>query len=425
VTSTFETYRDRLDSHRAALRSGLTDADVVAAIRDLDDAVADVDGSGFSPTPLTSQPDLAAALGVDADLWVKDETGNVSGSHKGRHLFGVALGHELARRAGETVDGRYAIASCGNAALAAAVVARAVDRPLDVFVPTWANPAVTDRIENLGATVVRSPRAQGVPGDPSHHALVAAIASGAVGFSVQGSETPTTIDGCRTMAYEIVDQLRAVSDTGADAPVRIDRLFVQVGGGALATALVTGLAAAPGLAALPRVHAVQPRGNHPLVRAWDRLVAELLDRDEPTSNPERAAAAGELGPADAEAARRLVARLSKHPERYMAPWPTEPVSYATGILDDVTYDWIPIVEATLQSGSFPIVAEEVDLEAAHRLGRARTGIDVCPTGTAGLGGLMGSLRDGSMIIESGERIVLIFSGRTRPGDPVPGDSPGP
>ena len=416
MTSTFETYRDRLDSHRRALRAGLTDDEVVAVIRELDAAVTSVDGVGFAPTTAAPQPALAEALGLDAELWVKDETGNVSGSHKGRHLLGVALGHELAQRAGESIDGRYAIASCGNAALAASVVARAVDRPLDVFVPTWANETITDWIETLGGNVVRSPRQEGVAGDPSHHALVAAIADGAVGFSVQGSETPTTIDGGRTIAYEIVDQIRAADGAGT---ARIDRFFVQVGGGALATALVTGLAASPGLVALPIIHAVQPRGNHPLVRAWDRLVGELLDQDQPSSNPKRAEAAAELGRADDETARQVVARLTEDVDHYMAPWPIEPVSYATGILDDVTYDWIPIIEATIRTGGFPIVAEEDDLKLAHRHARAHTGIDVCPTGASGLGGLVGSLRDGSVVVEPGERVVVIFSGRTRPGDPIP------
>ena len=91
---------------------------MVAVIRELDEAVSGVDGVGFARTPSAPRPALAEALGVDAELWVKDETGNVSGSHKGRHLFGVALGHELARRVGDSTDGRYAIASCGNAALA-------------------------------------------------------------------------------------------------------------------------------------------------------------------------------------------------------------------------------------------------------------------------------------------------------------------
>ena len=421
MTSTFEIHRRRLDAYRAALDAGLSDDDVVDAIRQLDAAVESVDGVGFEVTPLSVQPGLAEAVGIDAELWVKDETGNVSGSHKGRHLFGVALGHELARRAGDAVDGRYAIASCGNAALAASVVARAVDQPLDVFVPTWANPAVTDLIEELGATVVRSPRQEGVPGDPSHHALVEALQGGGIGFSVQGTETPTTIDGARTIAYEIVDQL---GDHDGSKPVRIDRVFVQVGGGALATALVTGLAADTDLVSLPVVHAVQPRGNHPLVRAWDRLVAEILGRDEPASNPDRAAAAADLGVVDGETARQIVVRLAENAGRYMEPWPAEPVSYATGILDDVTYDWIPIVEATIRTAGFPLVAEEDDLIEAHRLGRIHTGIDVCPTGASGLGGMVGALRDGSLVVESGERVVVLFSGRTRPGDPTPDSSEG-
>ena len=37
------------------------------------------------------QPALAAALGLATTLWVKDETRNVSGSHKARHLMGVML----------------------------------------------------------------------------------------------------------------------------------------------------------------------------------------------------------------------------------------------------------------------------------------------------------------------------------------------
>ena len=51
------------------------------------------------------------------ELWVKDETTNVSGSHKGRHLFGVAVREALA----PSGEGPWAIASCGNAALAASV----------------------------------------------------------------------------------------------------------------------------------------------------------------------------------------------------------------------------------------------------------------------------------------------------------------
>ena len=87
---------------------------------------------------------------------MKDETGNVSGSHKARHLFGVLLYLEVAERLGlaDPRAAELAIASCGNAALAAAVVAAAGGRALRVFVPRRRRPVVLERLEELGARVV-------------------------------------------------------------------------------------------------------------------------------------------------------------------------------------------------------------------------------------------------------------------------------
>ena len=101
-----------------------------ALVRELDAAVAEVDGHGFVVTPYLNVPALAQSLGLAADgLWLKDETTHVAGSHKARHLFGLALTLAVAARTKVTDDEDaqrpLAIASCGNAALAAAVVARA------------------------------------------------------------------------------------------------------------------------------------------------------------------------------------------------------------------------------------------------------------------------------------------------------------
>ena len=127
MTSTFAIHADRLDVVAAAEAVGVSRDTVLAAIDRLDAAVIAIDGTGFEPTPFGPQSRLANALDLQgAELWVKDETGNVSGSHKGRHLFGVALGMALA---GDAPD-RLAIASCGNAAFAASVIAGAIERPL-------------------------------------------------------------------------------------------------------------------------------------------------------------------------------------------------------------------------------------------------------------------------------------------------------
>ena len=119
--------------------------------------------------PLGEQPDLAQAIGFGGKLWVKNETGNVSGSHKARHLMGVMLYLRVIAAARLSVgDGlahrRLAIASCGNAALAAAVIARAADWPLDVFIPPDASAAVVGRLKELGAKIAVCARQGGEAG---------------------------------------------------------------------------------------------------------------------------------------------------------------------------------------------------------------------------------------------------------------------
>ncbi|MFZ2490223.1 MAG: hypothetical protein WA208_01940, partial [Thermoanaerobaculia bacterium] len=111
----FVRYRALLHSHATAMSRGMSDEQFVALVRRLDAAVAAVDGTGFIETPLIPLP----MRGPELTLLVKDETGNVSGSHKGRHLFGLLLWLEVARATGMLDDRplRLAIASCGNAAL--------------------------------------------------------------------------------------------------------------------------------------------------------------------------------------------------------------------------------------------------------------------------------------------------------------------
>jgi len=406
--STFEHHLDLLDLGRVAERD-----QVLNAIRQLDERVNTVDGVGFGATPFRRHDALAAAVGLTdgVELWVKDETGNVSGSHKARHLFGVAVREALA----PSGDGSWAIASCGNAALGASVIAAAARHDLDVFVPEWADDGVVATMADLGAAVNRVARQESELGDPAYHAMVGAIAAGATAFSCQGSDTPAAIDGGRTLAFEMVETLAAHDHP---TPPRLDRLFVQVGGGALGTAVVTGLARSD-LPRLPVVHAVQPAGNHPLVVAWDTIAEELLGRVPEPTIAGRLAAAAEIGPVADDTCRGLVQRMQAEPRRYMRPWPTEPSSYATGILDDVTYDWIPLIEAMLRTAGAPVVPSEDDFRAAHRVGHETTAIPVCPTGASGLGGLMALHTAVPGHIGSGERVAVLFTGRQRAGDPTP------
>ena len=403
----FVRYREGLWSWALARARGVPDRELVAWIESLDRAVAAVDGRGFRVTPFGPAPFVARIGGAPNRLWVKDETGNVAGSHKGRHLFGLALVLEVLERTGATTraesDARgLAIASCGNAALAAAVIARAAGRPLRVFIPEDADRRVVARLEALGAAIEVCRRQPGVAGDPCVHAFRRAVAAGALPFCCQGSENGLTIEGGRTIAWEMAESLKA-------AGVRLDRLFVQVGGGALASATLQGLRVAVRegwLAELPRFHAVQTAGGAPLRRAWERLRDHL---GVPAGDD--AAAAVALRALDAEVRARGLAYARAHRAEFMWPWEPAPASVAHGILDDETYDWAEILGGTLESGGLPVVAPEARVREAHTRVREATAIRADATGTAGLAGLLTLAAKGA--VPARDRIGVLVTGVER------------
>ncbi len=376
-TDPFLRYRAWLSPYRLARSSGLTDSAWGDLVGGLDDALIAGDGRGFRLTPMADRRSLAAALGLSGSLWVKDETQNVAGSHKARHLMGVMLYLrvlEAARLpAGENLRARrLAIASCGNAALAAAVVARAADWPLDVFIPPDADVSVKARLKELGAQITICDRRSGEVGDPCYLRFREAVAAGAIPFGVQGTDNGLAIEGGRTLAFEMAEEFRRVGAVP-------DALFVQVGGGALASALAQGLAIARTnglLPSLPKLIAVQTAGCAPLARAWDRLSGVNLDA------------------------------AAKTRSQFMWAWETTPSSLAHGILDDETYDWWAIAEGMRASGGSTVVVDEAQIAAAHNAGRTHTDIHASATGTAGLAGVIARP-------EAGRQIAVIFSGAER------------
>jgi threonine synthase len=389
-TEPFVRYRELSRSYHLALAYGMPDAGYVDLVERLDKDVATVDGRGFTETRFAPATGLASSLGVRPDgVWVKDETRNVSGSHKARHLMGVMIHLRVADELGLTGQEadipELAIASCGNAALAAAVVARAAGRSLRVLVPTSADPAIVALLAALGAIVQVCPREAGVPGDPTYHALQRAIAGGAIPFTCQGNENGLAIEGGQTLGYEMAGELQRTGTA-------LDRVFVQVGGGALASAVIAALEEAHALgvvARLPRIHAVQTRGGHPLERAH-RLMVERFGSS----------------PTEAE-----FEYVSRHRAEFMWPWEDEPRSVAHGILDDETYDWLAVVRGMIRTGGYPVVVGEERLRQANELARATTHIDVDHTGTSGLAGLM-ELRDRGDVGPD-EQVAVLFTGLRR------------
>jgi threonine synthase len=334
----FIRYRTFTHAWHTAQAIGMTDDELVSLIH--------ID---FRETPFEQR----------GGFWVKDETGNLAGSHKSRHLMGLMLWLLVAERIDTSIaEAHLAIASCGNAALAAATIARAYGRALDVFVPQDADEDVLVRIEALGAQVTRCAREPGMKGDPAYLRFRDAVARGALPFTCQGNENGLVIEGGMTLGWELASQL-------AQRGMALDDLFIQVGGGALASATIAALEEAESLgvlARMPRIHAVQTLAS-PLRRAYERVLERGLDE------------------------------AIAHRSEFMWPWETPPRSIATGILDDETYDWAAVLRGVISTGGSVITVREDELREAQRVAGER----VSATGAAGLAGAMSARCEGGAV----------------------------
>jgi len=374
----FVAHDHRLAWAAIAAVHGMSHDQRIELVGSLDEAIRRVDGVGFVTTPFERSSVLSERLGFAADggVWAKDETRGVGGSQKARHLFSILLhlrAMEVLGLSGERP--RLAIASCGNAALAAATLARAAEWPIDVYVPTWMSNGFGDRLDALGATTHRCERrVDDPPGDPAMLRFREAVDAGAVPFTVQGPENALSLDGGRTIGWEIADQTIA-----SDGPGRLGAMFVQVGGGAFAACLGAGLVES-GVSA-PLI-AVQTEGCAP----FDRALAASTGVDAP----------------------------GRRWSEIMVPW-QDPHSLADGILDDETYDWIGVLGAVRRTGGGSVVASEANVIEAHRLAH-EAGFDASPTGASGLAGLLhtgGADGTAGGRFAPTERVGLVISGVTR------------
>src|SRR5205823_5180059 len=260
----------------------------------------------------------------------------------------------------------------GNAAIAAATIARAAHRALEVFIPAAADPGVVEELENLGAYVTPCKRAENGGGDPAYLQFRKAVDAGALPFTCQGNENGLAIEGGATLGWEIVAQLR-------EAGAALDRIVIQVGGGALASAVIAAFDDVHDLGLidrLPRFDTVQTSSAHPLKRAYERVVAR----------------------GDLEYARR-------HRSEFMWPWESEPRSVAGGILDDETYGWAAVVRGMLATGGETLLVSEEQLMEANRRAAA-AGYDVSATGSAGYAGVLARP-------SNNESVAVLFTGCTR------------
>jgi threonine synthase len=394
-----------------------------------------MEGRDFKVTPLTDQPALASALGRTGRLWVKNETGNVTGSHKGRHLMATLLYLEALRELeGGGPKKVLAIYSCGNAALGAAAVARAGGYELHAFVPEDVDPTVAAMLAERGTIVEKIPRSSTGEGDPCYLAFQKALAeNGWVPFACAGNDNWSNIEGGSTLGWELVMQL-------LDRSQRLDSVVIQVGGGALARAVAQALEEALQIGfiqALPRIHVCQPEGGFPFVRAYLLALAEIARRSglafdlkydyevdslsqlqktitfaSSCSDQVREVADCVHRNFDSPAVRSVLAEMAGEAGHFMWPWDgAAPHSLAHGILDDVTYDWYHLLRAVLGSGGRAEILAEDTIGEAYEKAHLHTGIPVCPTGASGLAGLIQLQASG--VIDPRETVGLFFTGFDR------------
>ena len=303
---------------------------------------------GEGMTPLLAAPRLGAELGC-ADLLVKDEGGNPTGSFKAR---GIAAAMAMAVRLGVSDIG---MPTAGNAGSAAAAYAAHSGITAHVAMPADTPPAIIQEVRHLGADLEL---VDGLIGDAGQ--LIAEGCREHGWFEMSTLKEPYRVEGKKTMGYELWEQL------DGELP---DVVLYPTGGG---TGLIGMWKAFEELEAMgmigserPRMCVVQSDGCAPIVRAW-------------RNGDERA-----------------------------EPW-QDASTVAPGIRVPAPFADDLILRTLRESGGAAVaVPDESIVPAMRRFGRTE-GIDACPEGASTLVGLEMLLADGA--IRPDERIVLFNTG---------------
>jgi len=220
-------------------------------------------GEGF--TPLFHTRALGATIGLD-QLYIKDESLNPTNSFKAR---GQSTAITRAKYLGATT---IALPTAGNAGNAAAAYAAAAGLACDVFIPRDAKRPFIDECRLYGASVTL------VDGLITDAGRMAAEKGGPLGwYDVSTLKEPYRIEGKKTMAYELAEQM------GWEWP---DWIVYPTGGG---TGMVGMWKAFEEIEQLgwvkpgrrPRMVSVQAEHCAPIVRAFE----QGTEKAQPWENP--------------------------------------------------------------------------------------------------------------------------------------------
>ncbi|MCB1057835.1 MAG: threonine synthase [Acidobacteria bacterium] len=184
------------------------------------------------------------------EVWLKEESGNPTGSFKDR---GLSLAVNRARELGAP---GVELASAGNAALALTAFAAAAGLPARVALPEDTPPTVAERCRQVGAEVLTS------PGTLVEAAARLAERGGGY-WNLSTLKEPYRVEGKKTMGLELAEQM------GWDLP---DWIIYPTGGGTGIVGMHKAFAELETLGLLgakrPRFVVVQMAGCAPMVRAF-------------------------------------------------------------------------------------------------------------------------------------------------------------
>ncbi len=206
---------------------------------------------GEGGTPLVALTRLSDEFG--GVVLVKDESQNPTGSFKAR---GMSAAVTAAKRLGAT---SLVAPSAGNAGSALSAYGARAGLPVRVYVPRDTPAILVDEMQGYGAEVML---VDGLIDDAGRMAAEYARDTGA--FSVATFREPYRVEGKKTMAYELIEQLGSVPGT----------IVYPAGGGIGIVAMWKAFDELERLgwigAARPVMVAVQAEGCAPIVHAFRR-----------------------------------------------------------------------------------------------------------------------------------------------------------
>ncbi|MBN1241415.1 MAG: pyridoxal-phosphate dependent enzyme [Spirochaetales bacterium] len=215
-------------------------------------------------TPLRAAPRLAAELGVPA-LYLKDDGAEPSGSFKDRASALVAA---FARREG---IGEIVLASTGNAASSMSCMGAAAGLAVTVFVPAKAPVAKRVQVLQYGATMIPVDGSYDLAYEKSLEYSLDPVRAPRV-MSRNTAYNPLTIEGKKTVAFELLEELELAESFGAGKKAAGARLhvFVPTGDGAILCGVYKGfedLVRLGRLDRVPTIWACQADGSSAIFRA--------------------------------------------------------------------------------------------------------------------------------------------------------------